>query len=207
MMLEGVRGEHMKLNQKLYNQIKTEPFMTQVVQDKTIEIHFMNQTPLFDTYAKKGRFSLWTSNGSTYKLLLEESYYEYMKPFYSEEVNDIWLNFLEEVTKTNKKISFNFLLPILGLYVIVAIISTLFFQDQIAIFFLVVIAIVFFSNTIQNRKIKENIQKQNEATQTKIQDALGKKAYEDLVINQEKHYKAFFNIQEEALDNGENDAK
>lgn len=207
MMLEGVKGENMKLNQKLFNQIKSEPFLTQVVQDKTVEIHLMNQTPLFETYAKKGRFSLWTSNGTTYKLLLEESYYEHMKPFYSEEVNNIWLNFLEEVTKTNKKISYNFLIPILGLYLIVAIISTLFFQEQIAIFFLVVIAIVFFSNTVQNRKIKENIQKQNEATQEKIQNVLGKATYEELVVNQEKHYRSFFNIQDEVQNNGENNAK
>jgi len=187
----------MKLNQKLFNQIKSEPFLTQSVDGKVIEIHLMNDTPFMDQYAKKGRFSLWSSNGQTYKLLLEKSYYEHMEAFYQEDVNAIWLNFLEEVTTTNRKISFKFLTPILILYVLVAVISTLFFPEQLALFFVFVIIIVFFSNTIQNKKIKENINKQNEATQENIKAVLGEKVYQHLVVSQDKHYKEFFNIQEE----------
>jgi hypothetical protein len=196
----------MKLNQKLFNQIQSEPFLTQVVGDKNIEIHLMNDTPFIEKYAQKGRFSLWSSNGNVYKLLLEKSYYEYMKPFYSSEVNGIWLDFLEDVTKSNRKISFQFLTPILLLYVLVAIISTLFFPEQIAIFFVAVIVIVFFSNTIQNKKIKENINTKNDETQLKIKETLGQEVYQALVVAQEKHYKAYFNIQDEATD-GDNHAK
>lgn len=197
----------MKLNQKLFNQIVSEPYETQTFDNKVIEIHFMNDTPFLEKYASKARFSLWSSNGNTYKLLLEKSYYEHMKAFYSVEVNTIWLQFLENVTTTNKKISFSFLFPILALYIIVAFISTVYFQDQIALFFLVVIAIVFFSNTIQNKKIKQNIATQNEKTQVLIKEALGEKAYTQLVLSQETHYKSFFNITSEETDGEKNVTK
>jgi ABC-type multidrug transport system fused ATPase/permease subunit len=206
-MLERVRGDYMKLNQKLFNQIVSEPYETQTFDNKVIEIHFMNDTPFLEKYASKARFSLWSSNGNTYKLLLEKSYYEHMKAFYSVEVNTIWLQFLENVTTTNKKISFSFLFPILALYIIVAFISTVYFQDQIALFFLVVIAIVFFSNTIQNKKIKQNIATQNEKTQVLIKEALGEKAYTQLVLSQETHYKSFFNITSEETDGEKNVTK
>jgi ABC-type multidrug transport system fused ATPase/permease subunit len=206
-MLERVKGDYMKLNQKLFHQIVSEPYEIQTFDDKVIEIHFMNDTPFLEKYASKARFSLWSSNGNTYKLLLEKSYYEHMKAFYSVEVNTIWLQFLENVTTTNKKISFSFLFPILALYIIVAFVSTLYFQDQIALFFLVVIAIVFFSNTIQNKKIKQNIATQNEKTQVLIKEALGEKAYSQLVLSQETHYKSFFNITSEETDGDKDDTK
>jgi ABC-type multidrug transport system fused ATPase/permease subunit len=206
-MLERVRGDYMKLNQKLFNQIVSEPYETQTFDDKIIEIHFMNDTPFLEKYASKARFSLWSSNGNTYKLLLEKSYYEHMKSFYSLEVNKIWLQFLENVTTTNKKISFSFLFPILALYVVVAFVSTMFFEDQIALFFLVVIAIVFFSNTIQNKKIKQNIATQNEKTQVLIKESLGEKVYSQLVVSQETHYKAYFNISSEETEVTSNDTK
>jgi ABC-type multidrug transport system fused ATPase/permease subunit len=199
-MLERVRGDYMKLNQKLFNQIVSEPYETQTFDDKVIEIHFMNDTPFLEKYASKARFSLWSSNGNTYKLLLEKSYYEHMKAFYSVEVNTIWLQFLENVTTTNKKISFSFSFPILVLYIIVAFVSTVYFQDQIALFFLFVIALVFYSNTIQNKKIKQNIATQNEKTQVLIKEVLGEKAYSQLVLSQETHYKSFFNITSEETD-------
>ena len=188
----------MKLNAKVYNQLNGEPFDTQEINGKTVEFHYMNDTPFLFQYASRGRFAIWTSDGKNYKVLIEKKYYEYLKNFYQPEVNLIWLNFLENVGGISRKINMWFIIPTLVLYAIVAFVATLYFPDQMLSILLGLIVLVIISNMIQSRVVNSKVREQNLGAQNKIREFLGADEFDQLIKSQETHYQEYFKFDEEA---------
>lgn len=195
----------MKLNKKLFMQLNSEPVSTQEIDGRVLSFYHMDEA-MVQRYASKGRFALWTSDGKDYKVLLEPTYHEAMTAFYAENVNKIWIDFLEHIGQKNRKTNLKFMIPLMIFYVSAALVSSIFFQDQLMTFLLMMLAVVFISNMFQNRIIRKQIQDENIATQNKIKEALGEKAFEALVLAQENHYKTYFNI-DESLEEGDNNDK
>ncbi len=186
----------MKLNSKVYKQLTNEPFEKQEINGKTVEFHYMDNTPFLMQFASRGRFAVWTSDGNDYKVLIESSYYEALKPFYEYEVNVIWLNFLDKVSNISKKVNMLFIIPTLVLYAIGAIIAIAFFQEQTLPILLGLIIIVVVSNMVQSRVVNKKVREENQNTQDQIREFLGQESFDQLVKNQEDHYQQYFKFDE-----------
>jgi hypothetical protein len=188
----------MKLNLKVYSQLNNEPFLTQEIDGKMIEFHYMNDTPFLFQYASRGRFAIWTSDGQNYRVLIEKKYYEALQPLYEAEVNKIWLNFLENVSSVSRKINMYFIIPTLFLYVIIAGLATFLFKDYTLQILLGMIVLVVISNMIQGRIVNKKVRDENLRAQDLIRAHMGNENFEALIKAQEDHYHDYFKFQEEA---------
>ncbi len=187
----------MRLNYKVYRQLTSEPFMTQEIDGKSIEFHYMNETPFLFQYASKGRFAIWTSDGTNYKLLVEKKYYEALSDFYEVEVNTIWLHFLESVGKTSKKINIYFIVPTLILYVVMASLALFVFTEFTLQILLGMVFLVVVGNMVQGRIVNKRVREENLRAQDLIREQMGNEKFESLVHSQEEHYKEYFKFDEE----------
>jgi DNA-binding transcriptional regulator of glucitol operon len=190
----------MKLNPRVFRKITTQPFETQTLGSRTVEFHAMNESLFFDTYGKRGRFAVWTAEQNTYRVLIETSYYDAMKDFYQENINSIWIDFLERVTQKNKRINLMFIIPLMVTYLLAAIISSLYFPNDVFTVLLGILVVVFISNMFQNRVIRKSVQDENIATQNLIRQTMGESKFNKLVEAQEAHYKAFFQVPEDTVE-------
>jgi hypothetical protein len=186
----------MKLNPRVFKKIITQPFETQQLGSRTVEFHSMNDSLFLETYGKRGRFAVWTADQNVYRVLIETSYYEAMKDFYQENINTIWIDFLERVTLKNKKINLMFIIPLMVTYLLAAIISSLYFPNDVFTVLLGILVVVFISNMFQNRLIRKSVQDENIATQNLIRETMGEYKFNRLVESQERHYKSYFQVPE-----------
>lgn len=186
----------MKLNPRVFRKIITQPFETQQLGSRTVEFHSMNESLFLETYGKRGRFAVWTAEKNVYRVLIETSYYEAMKDFYQENINTIWIDFLERVTQKNKKINLMFIIPLMVTYLLAAIISSVYFPNDVFTVLLGILVVVFISNMFQNRLIRKSVADENIATQNLIRETMGEYKFNRLVEAQERHYKAYFQVSE-----------
>lgn len=187
----------MKLNGKIYQQLTGEPFVSQEIDGKKIEFHYMNDTPYLFQYASKGRFAVWTSDGQNYRVLIEKTYYESLEDFYQEDVNRIWLNFLDKVGKVSKKFNLLFNIPALVLYLIVSILAVYVFQDYTMQILLGMIVLVVVVNMVQGRIVNNKVREENKNAQDEIRNLLGHEHFDSLVKAQEEHYQNYFKFNED----------
>lgn len=186
----------MKLNPKIFAQLNEEPFETQIVNGKNVAFHYMNETPFLYQFASRGRFAIWTSDGKDYKVLIESKYHNALKDFYTEEVNSIWLNFLDKVAKLSRKMSMTFLIPTVIIYMIVGIAAIQITGDVWPVIISLII-LVLVSNMIQARIINKRVQNENTRAQDEIRQLIGQEKFNQLVEAQEEHYKEYFKFEEE----------
>lgn len=187
----------MKLNARVYRSLTSEPFLKQEINDRTVEFHYMNDTPFLFQFASKARFAVWASDGVNYKVLIESKYYDAMKPFYSREINEIWINFLQRVSKLNRKINRIFLIPMLLLYVVIAFVASAYFDQYMLQILLGLLVVIIISNTVQNRIVTKRVRQENLDTQNQIRAFIGDEAFEELIQAQQAHYQAYFNFEED----------
>lgn len=187
----------MKLNYKVYRQLTNEPFLTQEIDAKVIEFHYMNDTPFLFQYASRGRFAIWTSDGMNYKVLIEQKYYEALEDFYKPEINKIWLGFLEGVSALSKKINMLFIIPTLVLYVVIAGLATFLFKEYTLQILLGMIVLVVISNMFQGRLVNKKVREENLKAQDLIRSQMGNENFDSLIKAQEDHYQEYFKFSEE----------
>lgn len=186
----------MKLNPKIYAQLTAEPFERQIVNGKNVAFHYMDETPFLYQFASRGRFAIWTSDGKDYKVLIESKYHKALNDFYTEDVNSIWLNFLDKVSKLSRKMSMTFLIPTVIIYMIVGIIAIPLFNSIWPVIFGLII-LVLFSNMVQSRIINKRVQNENTKAQDEIRQLIGQEKFNELVEAQEEHYKEYFKFEDE----------
>lgn len=194
----------MKLNPRVFKNLNTEPFLEQDIDGQKVSFYDMNETQYLTQYAGRGKFAIWTSNGGDeYKVLIEKSYYEALEPFYSYDVNKIWLNFLTSASQITRKMSMWFLIPTMVIYLAVAAVATIYFPEQIIAVLLGLIVVIFGSNIIQTRLTSNRVKEANINAQNQIRETLGNEVFDGLVQAQEDHYKAYFKFEEEAQEDSE----
>lgn len=194
----------MKLNPRVFKNLNTEPFLEQDIDGQKVSFYDMNETQYLTQYAGRGKFAIWTSNGGDeYKVLIEKSYYEALEPFYSYDVNKIWLNFLTSASQITRKMSMWFLIPTMVIYLAVAAVATIYFPEQIIAVLLGLIIVIFGSNIIQTRLTSNRVKEANINAQNQIRETLGNEVFDGLVQAQEDHYKAYFKFEEEAQEDSE----
>lgn len=193
-----IGGEHMKLNTKVYKHLADkEPFETQEINGKRVDFHYMNDTPFLFQYGSKGRFAIWASNGTDYKVLIEKSYHDVMKDFYQKDVNAIWLDFLEKISAINRKINLMFIIPTLLIYLLIAFLASQYFQDNLLVVLLILLGVIIVTNMVQNRIIGNRVRAQNKEAQDAIREYIGQENFEKLITAQEEHYRTYFKFDED----------
>lgn len=187
----------MKLNFKMYKKIENEPFLTQNIDGKKVDFHYMDDTPFLFQYASKGRFAIWASDGNNYKVIIESKYYETMKDFYSEKVNQIWIRFLERVGSINQKVTRMFIIPVMILFAAVAFITSMFFEEYLTQVFLGLLVVIIVTNVFQNKNVSKKVREENLNAQNEIRNLLGNKRFEELIQDQQSHYEEYFKFEDE----------
>lgn len=194
----------MKINPKLYNSVTTEPFDTQELEDGVvIELHSLNQNEaLFNEYAPKAKFAIWSSvDSKRYRLLLEDTYYPRMRELYGRRVNQCMVNFWDAVEKERGKIMKFVFIPV-SVVVFVLLIALMIFGSQLGETIQTVlmgVALVSFIivNVVVNKKIDAIVSKHNSEAVEKIKNIVGHKHFDELMNEQQAHYDEFFGINDE----------
>ena len=197
----------MKINQKIYNSITTEPFDTQVLSDgSTIELHSLNQNEqLFNEYAPQAKFAIWTcADGKNYRLLLEDTYYPRMREFYGRRVNQCMVDFWDIVEKERGKVMKFIFFPVSILMFVVLILLMIFgpqMGETVQMIIMAVSLVAFIIvNVLVNKKIEKIINDNNSIAVEKIKNIIGHKRFEELLDEQQAHYDEFFHVNEDATE-------
>ena len=194
----------MKVNARLFDRVVTEPFDIQELENgSTVELHSLNQNEaLFNEYAPKAKFAVWTcADGKHYRLLLEDGYYVEMRELYGKRVNQSWVNFWDEVEKGRGKVMKMFFIP-LTILVFIAITLLMIFSDKLGengqlIAMAAVLVVFVIANMIINKKIDKIINTSNSNAVEKIKNIVGHKRFDELMEGQRIYYDKFFGIEEE----------
>ncbi len=191
----------MKLNYKVY-QTLTEPVETQDANGKVVEIHYMNDTNYLARYAGRGQFSVWTSDGNQFKLLIEKGYYEALGPLFDATVNGIWINFFEQVQKIRMSVFRKILMPILLIALVV--VSVFSFVPQLASFrmyvLLAMLVLILFVNVFQSSYMRKKVEEVRTVAVTDIKNHLGQDQFQSLIKRQEKYYEEYFKFEDEIVE-------
>lgn len=185
----------MKLHNRIYRSLTQEPFHTQKIGEKEVGFFYLNDTQHLAQYVQKGRFYVWTSDGINYRLLIEKGYYEKVSYFFSEEINTIWINFLDEIGVISKKMSRMFLIGSLVIAVLIVVLSILLEFQQYGIF--IALTVVLIANMVHSSRLNKIIKEKNYNAQVAIRDILTEPGFEKLIADQEEYYQEYFAFTEE----------
>ena len=194
----------MRINPKIYYTVSTEPFDVQELEGGVkVELHSLNKNEaLFNEYAPKAKFAIWsTIDGSCFKLLLEDSYYARLRELYGRRVNQCMITFWDRVEVDRKKVIKWFFIPIT--IILVAIFMLLIFfpetlgnSGQLVVMGVTLVGFII-SNMLINKKIDGIVNKHNSEAVEKIKNIVGHKHFEELMDETRAHYDDFFGIVEE----------
>lgn len=190
----------MKINNRVFKTLTGEPFKTQEIDGHLVEFYSMNDTPFLQQYVTRGRFYIWTSNGKSYKLLIEKGYYEKVSYFFEQEINEIWINFLVDASQTQSKVSRTFLTISLGLSLLIIILFSFLWMDKISYGIIAALIVTIIVNMIQQKKVNALIGEKNTKAVMQIKEVLGEKGFNDFLNDQDEYAKDYFNFDEEELE-------
>lgn len=194
----------MKINPKIYYTVSTEPFDVQELEGGVkVELHSLNKNEeLFNEYAPKAKFAIWsTIDGSCFKLLLEDSYYARLRELYGRRVNQCMVTFWDKVEVDRKRIIKLFFIPISVILIAVFMLLIFFPQmlgntGQLVVMGATLVGFII-ANMLINKKIDSIINKHNAEAVEKIKNIVGHKHFEELMDETRAHYDDFFGIVEE----------
>ncbi len=190
----------MKLNYKIHQTLQT-PVEIQDADGKVVEVHYMNDTNYLARYAGKGQFSIWTSDGKVFKLLIEKGYYESLAPLFSAYINGVWIRFFETIQKIRQNLFRKIILPIL--LVALAVISIFTFVPQLADFRMYVLlgmlVIVLFVNIFQSSYMRKKVDQARLEAVTDIKNHLGVEEFQSLVQKQGEYYEEYFKFEDDEV--------
>lgn len=189
----------MKLNARLYNIVSGEPKEIQTLENgKTIEVYSLNQTPYCNYYTtQRGEFALFsTLDGNTYRLLIEDGYYDVLGELYNDKINLIW----EQYVVDGRKIKFNYgvkiLFPFLVLYLAVST-FVLWISKSNLLVMLCLLFVLFIGNSVLKNYLYVNkMRTLNINSTNKIKETVGSNRFEELLDIQEAYTKKYLGVEE-----------
>lgn len=188
----------MKINAKAYRSFNnSEPIEIQEVDGKTIEIFAMNDSPYLSQYVPRGRFYFWTSDGKGYRLIVEKGFYEHVKYFFSGQINGIWVNFLDDLSKTYGKSNKLYFASTIGIIAVLMILAAVLIPDQLVWIFVGGMIFSIVANAMYSKKMSKIVHDKNLKAQDEIREALTDKGFEKLLDEQQAYMKDYFKYDEE----------
>jgi multisubunit Na+/H+ antiporter MnhG subunit len=187
----------MKFNVKLFNSAQGEPVEVQDIDGVKLEIYSLNNNIYFNQYTSKGSFVIWSSNGTSYRLFIEDLYYQYNSTYYSVEINKIWVDVYASLSAIQKKVTWIANGILVGAIAIVLTVMMIFFPDQVIWGFFGFFILFFISNSIESSYLRRHIDELRTHATQEIKATLGESGYQEMIHNTERHYKDFFKLDEE----------
>ena len=187
----------MKLNYKVFKALVEEPFLTQEVNGNEVGFYYMNETPFLQQFVMRGRFYVWTSDGKNYKLLIERGYYERVSYFFEKEINAVWLNFLEEVTTVNSRMSRNYLMISMGASLAIIILFSILLPEQLTWGIIGALIITLVGNMIHSNRVNKIVRQMNLDAQEEIREILTEDKFNQFLNDQEEYMKEYFAFDED----------
>lgn len=181
----------MKINQKVFRSIQTEPFLVQNVAGKELQFHYLNDTNYLAENVSKGRFYLWASDGVNYKLIVEKGFYEKVKYFFAEDINEIWLNFLQEAGAVRKKTAGVTMLVSL-IPIILVVLGFVLFEEQGTYILIGGLAVSLIANMMYTSKLNKKIRELNQQAHLDIQDTLTKEVFTQFFVDQKEYSDLYY---------------
>lgn len=201
----------MKMFVKEYNKVSGEPFRVENYKGHKLEMYYFNDHPNYLKYVQSGRFSIWTSNGIDYRLLIDKGYYEKVNDLYDNEINNIWLDYTNVVYSEQRKMSRKYmyislaaLVVVMGLSLTVQQLFPSFGQNMFLISMVLLFIILFGSSHFQQKGLRKVVESENQKTTLKIKETMGEEKFNNVLKGQEEYYQEFFNSpDDENLENEE----
>lgn len=194
----------MKMYVKEYNKVAGEPFRVEDYRGHKLEMFYFNDHPSYQKFVSAGRFSIWTSNGNDYRLLIEKGYYEKVKDLYDNEINNIWLDYTNVIYGEQKRLSKRYMLFSMIALVVVMGLSMggqQLFSELGQIFFIVsmvlLFGILFGSSHFQQKALRNLVTEENKNTTNLIKETMGSSKFEKVLQAQDDYYREFFNVPED----------
>ena len=187
----------MKLNYKVFKTLVEEPFLTQEINGNEVGFYYMNETPFLQQFVMRGRFYVWTSNGKEYKLLIERGYYEKVSYFFETEINSVWINFLEEVTTVNSRMSRNYLMISMGISLAIIILFSILLPEQLTWGIIGALIITLVGNMIHSNRVNKIVRQMNLDAQEEIREILTEDKFNQFLNDQEEYMKEYFAFDED----------
>ncbi|MGI6782384.1 MAG: hypothetical protein ACOX56_06215 [Acholeplasmataceae bacterium] len=175
----------MKINKRLYDSLTREPNEVQLIGDKKLEIFFMTEEEK-QMFEADGRYNMWTSDGKNFRFLVNEEFYNYgvIKEFYKQPINAMWINYIDRISKYQRKFLYTLMLPLMVVYLIVAVLAITLLPDY-AIYILIGMMVVIFAvNAVQSKVVRKKMDEENDKTQNEIQEHLTPEVYEQVANDQ-----------------------
>ena len=187
----------MKLQYGIFKQLNN-PKETHQLEGKTVEIHSMNDTKFLSRFAGKGQFAVWTSDSKSYKLLIEDGYYQVMKDLYSKRVNQVWITFYEKADKVRFGLMYKMVFPMIAVSMVLAILfSTLEALRDYQNFALIgILGVVLVTNMLQTTIMRKKVEEARTTAVKDIQMIIGENKFNDLLDKQGKYYEDYFKFEE-----------
>lgn len=175
----------MKINKKLFDSLTREPNEVQIIDGKKLEIFFMTEEEKAQ-FDAEGRYSMWTSDGKDFRFLVNEDFYNHgvIKEFYTQPVNTEWIRYVDTISKYQRKFLFTLMLPLMLVYIIVAVISIIYFQEYSLYVLIGMMVVVFIVNAIQTKVVRAKMEQENDNTQRAIQEHITPEVYDQVAKDQ-----------------------
>ncbi|MDL2292626.1 hypothetical protein LJC17_03455 [Acholeplasma sp. OttesenSCG-928-E16] len=179
----------MKIKHSIFKKLTGEPDVVQDINGRKLEIYWMDKTPYHKQYTSQGRFSLWTSNGKEYKLLIDKGYYEAIPEIYSPKTSVLWVNYLELMGKTQFKYNLVFYSAALVIIAVVVLLAILLQEQMIALIGLIVVLIL---SMVQNGILRKKVQTEGDRLQYNLMNEVSEEVFRDVINRQQAYYNNFF---------------
>lgn len=197
----------MKINAKAYRSFNdSEPIEIQEIDGRTIEIYAMNESPYLSQYVPRGRFYFWTSDGKGYRLVVERGFYEHVSYFFSDQINGIWVNFLEDLSKTYSKSNKLYFVSTIGIIAALMILAAIIIPQHLVWIFVGGMIFSIVANAVYSKKMSKIVHDKNLKAQDEIREALTDEGFERLLNEQQAYMGQYFKSDEDEdeLDSEEN---
>ncbi|MFA7612453.1 MAG: Rho termination factor N-terminal domain-containing protein [Acholeplasmataceae bacterium] len=186
----------MKMNVKMFNSLTNPPAEVLEVEGKVVEIHYMNDTNYLAQYAGQGHFFAWSSDGKSYKLLVEKGYYEELNELFLPKVQSLQIKLYEDLSKARRRIYLSLILPVFLIIVGLLVVSMLMkeladYTIQIAIGGLVVFLI---ANIFQSSYLRRKVDKLRNQYFDDLEEFFGDTKLDELVVRQREYHARYFNF-------------
>lgn len=187
----------MKLQYGIFKTLNN-PKEVQETGSKVVEIHSMNETRYLAKFAGKGQFAVWTSDSKSYKLLIEDGYYDAMKELYGKRVNQVWINFYEKADKIRFGLMYKMVFPMIGIAMLLALLFSAVpnLQKYQSFGLIGILGIVLITNMVQTSLMRKQIEVARTASIVEIKRIIGEANFNELLDAQGKYYDTYFKFEE-----------
>ena len=183
----------MKYNEKQFFQSVTEPFEVQEMENGAkISLHYMNDEPFFMDNINKGNFSVWScGDAQNYKIFIEKGDYDITKDLFTQDINQIWMNFLLKIDKMKKRYVLFIMLPLILVILGALILLSILFPNQAWILVVALVVVVVFS-LVPSALLSKKMQVENIKAAAEVREKVGLEKFKQIVEDQDKYMEKFY---------------